>query len=141
MAEDVQKNILSNNLLKYLAVYDKSQKEVADAIGVSPQTFNTWCQGIALPRMGKLQLLADYFHINKSDLIEMKEPAAQDDLALREDELELLRMYNNISESHQKDLLAAARVFETSDNLQSGVSDLSGDGDILDDKESEDGIA
>ncbi len=141
MAEDVQKNILSNNLLKYLAVYDKSQKEVADAIGVSPQTFNTWCQGIALPRMGKLQLLADYFHINKSDLIEMKEPAAQDDLALREDELELLRMYNNISESHQKDLLAAARVFETSEKLQGSSSDVSGSGDISDDKESEDGIA
>ena len=141
MAEDVQKNILSNNLLKYLAVYDKSQKEVADAIGVSPQTFNTWCQGIALPRMGKLQLLADYFHINKSDLIEMKEPAAQDDLALREDELELLRMYNNISESHQKDLLAAARVFETSEKLQGSSSDVSGDGDISDDRESEDGIA
>ena len=43
---------------------------MADAIGVSPQTFNTWCQGIALPRMGKVQLLADYFHISKSDLLE-----------------------------------------------------------------------
>ena len=49
---------------------NKTQKEVADAISVSPQTFNTWCQGIALPRMGKVQKLADYFHIEKSDLID-----------------------------------------------------------------------
>ena len=46
--------------------------EIAKSIDVSPQTFNTWCQGIAIPRMGKVQALADYFHINKSDLIEDK---------------------------------------------------------------------
>lgn len=72
MSENEQKRIFSNNLLKLLSTYNKTQKEVADAIGVSPQTFNTWCQGIALPRMGKVQMLADYFNINKSDLIEEK---------------------------------------------------------------------
>lgn len=70
MTDENQKKIFSKNLSNYLNIYGKTQKEVADAIHVSPQTFNTWCQGIALPRMGKVQLLADYFHINKSDLIE-----------------------------------------------------------------------
>lgn len=70
MSEDLQKTIFKDNLNRILQERHKSQKEVADAIGVSPQTFNTWCQGIAMPRMGKLQLLADYFMINKSDLIE-----------------------------------------------------------------------
>lgn len=73
MSEETQKKIFSRNLLKYIDISQKKQKEIADAIGVSPQTFNTWCQGIALPRMGKVQALADYFHINKSDLIEDKE--------------------------------------------------------------------
>lgn len=73
MSETEQKRIFQQNLLKYLSASDKTQKEIADAIGVSPQTFNTWCQGIALPRMGKVQLLADYFHINKSDLIEERD--------------------------------------------------------------------
>ena len=67
-----QKAIFSKNLNKYLSLNNKTQKEVADAINVSPQTFNTWCQGIALPRMGKVQRLADYFNINKSDLIDDK---------------------------------------------------------------------
>ena len=65
-----QKRIFSKNLNYYLSLYSKTQKEVANAISVSPQTFNTWCQGIALPRMGKVQKLADYFQINKSDLID-----------------------------------------------------------------------
>lgn len=72
MCDLEQKQIFSKNLLFYLNHENKSQKEVADAIGVSPQTFNTWCQGIALPRMGKVQKLADYFGIEKSNLIEDK---------------------------------------------------------------------
>lgn len=68
-----QKKIFSKNLNRYLSQNNKSQREVADAIKVSPQTFNTWCQGIALPRMGKVQRLADYFGIGKSDLIDDKQ--------------------------------------------------------------------
>lgn len=70
MTDIDQKRIFSKNLNYFLSQNNKTQKEVADAISVSPQTFNTWCQGIALPRMGKVQKLADYFHIEKSDLID-----------------------------------------------------------------------
>ena len=70
MTDVEQKKIFSKNLNYYLSKVNKTQREVADAISVSPQTFNTWCQGIALPRMGKVQRLADYFHIEKSALID-----------------------------------------------------------------------
>ena len=74
MADEEQKKIFSKNLNNYLTLTNKTQREGAEAIGVSPQTFNTWCQGIALPRMGKVQLLADYFKIGKTDLIDNKTP-------------------------------------------------------------------
>lgn len=77
MTDIEQKKIFSKNLNKYLEQSNKTQKEVADTIGVIPSTFNTWCQGIAIPRMGKVQALADYFHINKSDLIEDKSAEPQ----------------------------------------------------------------
>ena len=72
MSDEKQKKIFSKNLTYYLEKYGKSQKEVADAIGVIPQTFNTWCNGQSIPRMGSVQALADYFGIGKSDLIEEK---------------------------------------------------------------------
>jgi repressor LexA len=72
MSDQEQKQIFAKNLNNQLLIANKTQKEVADAINISPQTFNTWCQGIALPRMGKIQLLADYFRIAKSDLLERK---------------------------------------------------------------------
>ena len=96
MADEEQKRIFSKNLNKYLSLSNKTQKEVADAIGVSPQTFNTWCQGIALPRMGKVQLLADYFGIGKSDLIDEKEDSPIDHYYLNEDAREMAQfMFEN----------------------------------------------
>ena len=70
MSDEKQKKIFSKNLSFYLEKSGKSQKEVAKAIGVIPQTFNTWCTGQSIPRMGSVQALADYFGIGKSDLIE-----------------------------------------------------------------------
>ena len=72
MSDEKQKKIFSKNLAYYLEKSGKSQKEVAQAIGVIPQTFNTWCTGQSIPRMGSVQALADYFGIGKSDLIEEK---------------------------------------------------------------------
>jgi transcriptional regulator with XRE-family HTH domain len=98
MADEEQKKIFSHNLRHYLFVNNKTQKEVADAIRVSPQTFNTWIQGIALPRMGKVQLLADYFHIGKSDLIEVKLP----DTKSTNKETQLLQKYRSLPPEGQE---------------------------------------
>lgn len=74
MTEIEQRRVFARNLNRQLSLSGKTQKEVAEAIGVLPSTFNTWCTGAAIPRMGKVQLLADYFGIKKSELIDDKEP-------------------------------------------------------------------
>lgn len=66
------KEVFSNNLRFYLETTDKTQKEVALAIGVTPASFNEWLKGKKYPRMDKIELLARYFGILKSDLIEEK---------------------------------------------------------------------
>ncbi len=68
--DEKQQQVFSANLNRLVRDSGKTQKEIADNIGVSPQTFNTWCQGIAIPRMGKIQALADYFGVGKSDLLD-----------------------------------------------------------------------
>lgn len=66
------KKIFSNNLNYYMDINDKTRKDVADAIGVSYFTFTDWAKGKTYPRMDKVEKLADYFGILKSDLIEDK---------------------------------------------------------------------
>ena len=65
-----QREIFVENLTRLVNGSKLPQSEIAKRINVSPQTFNTWIQGKAIPRMGKIQLLADYFKVEKSDLIE-----------------------------------------------------------------------
>ena len=50
----------------------KTQKELAEITGVSAPTFNEWVNAKKFPRIDKIQALADYFNIQKSDLIEEK---------------------------------------------------------------------
>lgn len=70
MNEDEQKRIFSKNLNYYITNSGKQQKEVAKALGISPTTFNTWCVGKIMPNIGKVQRIADYFGIGKSDLLD-----------------------------------------------------------------------
>lgn len=72
MTDEDQKTIFSKNLRYYVTTSGKQQKEIAAAIGVNQKTFNGWCTGLSIPKTGKIQTLADYFHIGKSDLIDDK---------------------------------------------------------------------
>lgn len=114
MTDVEQKQIFAKNLNHYLSLSNKSQKEVADAIGVSPQTFNTWCQAIALPRMGKVQKLADYFNIGKTDLIDDKTsiPSAPT-FTLTTLEKQIIIEYRNADEITQAMVLRALSIDES----------------------------
>ncbi|MFP3154429.1 helix-turn-helix domain-containing protein [Lachnospiraceae bacterium ZAX-1] len=89
MSDEDQKQIFSKNLNKLLSKFEKTQKEVADAIGVLPQTFNTWCVGQSIPRMGKVQSLADYFGVPKSDLIDTRDGEENQGYYINDDAREL----------------------------------------------------
>lgn len=64
------KEIFSRNLRRYISQSGKTQKEIAKAVGVGQSTFCDWVNGRIYPRMNKVQLLAEYFGIKKSDLVE-----------------------------------------------------------------------
>lgn len=70
MTEEEQKRIFGKNLSKYVYESGKEQKQIAKELGFAPTTFNTWCVGKIIPRAGKIQILADYFHIKKTDLLD-----------------------------------------------------------------------
>lgn len=65
-----EKMILSTNLTNIISRSGKDQKEIAEAIGVSPAALNMWCNGVTYPRAPKIQALARYFHVPVSDLVD-----------------------------------------------------------------------
>ena len=75
MAEDDYRKIFSTNLKYYMEQNGKTQMDLMKDLGLSSSTLSNWCTGQKLPRMDKVQMLADYFNISKSDLIEENGPA------------------------------------------------------------------
>ena len=72
MVEDQYKKIFSKNLRHYMALYNKEQIDLINDLGFNKSAVSTWCNGTRLPRMDKVEKLARYFNINRSDLIEEK---------------------------------------------------------------------
>jgi len=76
---------MARNLTYYMERSGKMQKDLAEIAGVAPSTFSDWIKAKKYPRIDKIEILANYFGIEKSDLIENKvfdeEKAKNDTLA------------------------------------------------------------
>ncbi|PEB56212.1 XRE family transcriptional regulator [Bacillus pseudomycoides] len=66
------KEIFASNLKKYLDRNGINQTYLANDINVPETTVSNWIKANTYPRPDKLQMLADYFRINRSDLTEEK---------------------------------------------------------------------
>ena len=64
------KDVFAKNLKKYMQLNGKTRNEVCQALGLKYTTFADWVNGKKYPRMDKIEMLANYFGIKKSDLIE-----------------------------------------------------------------------
>ena len=69
---DENRELLAKNLHKFLRMKNKTQVDLANDLGLSPSTVSDWFNGKKYPRIDRLQELADYFGVFKSDLTEEK---------------------------------------------------------------------
>lgn len=72
MSNNKSKEIFSANLEKLMTSRDIDRNKLCSDLGLKYTTVRDWLKGITYPRIGKIELLADYFGVNKSDLIEDK---------------------------------------------------------------------
>nr|DAI30054.1 MAG TPA: Repressor protein CI [Caudoviricetes sp.] len=72
MSNNKSKEIFSANLEKLMRSRDVDRNKLCSDLGLKYTTVRDWLKGITYPRIGKIELLADYFGVNKSDLIEDK---------------------------------------------------------------------
>lgn len=106
------KTVFSENLKMYMALSGKSRKEVCEALGYSYFTFSDWVTGKKMPRMDKVEQLANYFGILKSDLIEQKEKTATPkDSGISETKQKLLDLAESCSEEEASRLLQMMELF------------------------------
>lgn len=66
------KSIMARNIQHYMEMYNKTRNDMCEALGVKYTTLADWIKGNTYPRIDKIELMANYFGIQKSDLIEDK---------------------------------------------------------------------
>lgn len=64
------KQIFSENLRRHMELSRKTRKDISESLGISYYTVSDWVNGKKFPRMDKVEMLANLFGIEKSDLIE-----------------------------------------------------------------------
>lgn len=97
------KETFAKNLSYYVNRCGRDQKELAEIVGVAPSTFNEWLKAKKYPRIDKVEILANYFGILKSDLIEEKEhKSSPERVVLSEGEEMLLKLFRQVPKEKQE---------------------------------------
>ncbi len=72
MSDLGNKEIFAKNLNYYMLLNHKNRNDIARDLDLPYTTVTGWCKGEFYPRIDKIETLANYFDIKKSDLVEEK---------------------------------------------------------------------
>lgn len=101
MTDNEQTKIFAQNLSHYVNASGKMQKDIAKELGYPLQTFNGWCKGVSFPSMDKVQKIADYFHIGKTDLINNQNNDTYS-FSFSDEEQLVIECYRNLDNSQKE---------------------------------------
>jgi repressor LexA len=103
------KETMSKNLKYYIERSGKDRKTLAAIWGFPYSTVTDWINGNKYPRIDRIEVMADYFGIQKSDLIEDKkeQPIVNDGLS--ENMNELIKHLKTLPDDKIQMLLQVAR--------------------------------
>lgn len=115
MSDYEQAKVFAQNLSHYVNACGKMQKDIAKELEIPQQTFNGWCNGVSIPSMGKVQKLADYFHIGKTDLLDKKTNHA---VAISDEEYVIIECYRDLNDSQKEMVKRMIAYYEKFKELQ-----------------------
>ena len=98
------REIFCSNLNRLFRESDKQKKELAAYIGVSDNTVTSWVKGRKVPRMDKIDLICDFFGVNRSDVITEKSSSARQ-ITLSAEEMDLVLKFRSLDERGQETVI------------------------------------
>lgn len=102
MSDLGNKEIFAKNLKFYMELNKKDRNDIARDLELPYTTVTSWYNAEFYPRIDKIQLLANYFGIQKSDLVEdnSKRNSTNDFIQLKygSSVLELLSYYDKLND-------------------------------------------
>ena len=103
---DNSKTILAKNIRYLMEQKQKTRTELCEALGVKYTTLSDWVNGKTYPRIDKIELLAKYFGIEKSDLIEQRKEKEKSLEAIWAEQAPVLRRAGTIATPEERQRIA-----------------------------------
>ena len=72
MSQESEAKIFAENLSRLMKASDTTAKDLAIVCGVTPATVSYWMNGKKYPRIEKMSALAEFFQVDKSELMDEK---------------------------------------------------------------------
>ena len=108
MGTQESKEIMARNIKRYMERKGVTNQQICDALGFKYTTFLDWINAVTYPRIGKVEAMANYFGIQKSDLIEEKTTAPVGD-GLSDSQRKLFELAKDLPEEKAALLLELMR--------------------------------
>ena len=120
------KLIFANNLTYYMKINNIDRYKLCNDLNFRYSTVSEWLNGKKYPRIDKIEMLANYFHIKKSDLIEIQDRDNQSTTASgiqadNEYEQELLKLFHCLSIAQKAEVIVMVNKL-IEDNREKGFS-------------------
>lgn len=96
------KETMSKNLKYYIERSGKDRKTLSEIWGFPYSTVTEWVNGKKYPRIDRIEIMAEYFGILKSDLIEEKTDDSVRDVQITERELRIIQAVRRMSEEQKQ---------------------------------------
>lgn len=109
------KEIMSRNLKYYIEKSGKDRRELAETWGFPYSTVSEWINGKKYPRIDRIEIMADYFGIQKSDLIEEKSEGPATDDGLSDNVQKLMEFAKSVPEDKAEMILKVMKSIVESD--------------------------
>lgn len=85
------RKVMANNIKRLMAAYNTNATEICKLLDIKQNTFSDWINAKSYPRIDKIELLANYFHVNKSVLVE--EHSGEESEPLNYEEQKVVKAY------------------------------------------------
>lgn len=102
------KEIMARNIQYYMNKFGKERKDVCADLGFKYTTFCDWVNGKKYPRIDKIELMAGYFGIAKSDLVEEKSHQEIKPNVIDARTKNLLELYMSLNDEDKNEILSYA---------------------------------
>ncbi|MFR9278552.1 MAG: helix-turn-helix domain-containing protein [Ezakiella coagulans] len=101
------KSNFKNNIIYYLNLRQKTQSDLAKAIGVAKTTVSSYVNGVSTPRLDKIDKICDFLNIKRSALLESSVDGLYEDKEI----MLLARDINNLTEEQRNLILSMIKQF------------------------------